>query len=495
MICPNCGNNLNDESQFCDNCGTNLANNQNIQPNIEQSIQTPPVENIQPITQTIQQTIEPQSQNMQPETKQNEKKPNTILIVLALIVIIGIVVTLIYFFVIKKDETKNNKDNTTTTTKQETTNNKTENNNEESKLKEILIYGYYCNESEQLFGSLSKKYGSNITMDGKKSYRYVNNFYVYGYQDSIKINNNDYHLVFSGSHDSFSKTILGEKSNVRGTIIVIHEYNGVRENDIAALNTIKELGNTENVILIIRGKEISNPNADPKEMLKGYSYDEKSTIIVENEVTDETVQKIIEDMNKKISKQQIKNDFLMPIEDKFTITGRGTVVTGTVERGQLQNNDEIEIIGLRETRKIKVTQIEQYRNPIDIAKTGDGVGLLFSDLSLDDVERGQVIAKPGSISAHTKFKAQIYALDTELDGGSKEPFKTGFQGHLLLHSSISDSSIKLPEGVEMIEPGKSASLTIEVEKPVAMEKGDPFRIRDKEKNRTIIIGRITEIIN
>ncbi len=189
--------------------------------------------------------------------------------------------------------------------------------------------------------------------------------------------------------------------------------------------------------------------------------------------------------------RDIDKDFLMCIEDVFNIEGRGTVVTGRVERGVLNKMTEIEIIGLRETRKTTATDIEMFRKLLDKAEAGDNVGVLLRGTKKDDVERGMVLAKPGSIKPHTKFKAEVYVLSKD-EGGRHTPFFTKYRPQFYFRTSDVTGTVTLPEGVEMVMPGDNVSVDIELIAPLAMEKGQRFAIR--EGGRTIGAGRVSEVL-
>jgi elongation factor Tu len=183
--------------------------------------------------------------------------------------------------------------------------------------------------------------------------------------------------------------------------------------------------------------------------------------------------------------------FLMCIEDVFNIEGRGTVVTGRVERGVINKMSEVEIVGLKDTRKTTATDIEMFRKLLDSAQAGDNVGVLLRGTKKEDVERGMVLAKPGSIKAHTKFKAEVYVL-TKDEGGRHTPFFTKYRPQFYFRTSDVTGSITLPEGVEMVMPGDNVSVDVELFAPVAMEKGLRFAIR--EGGRTIGAGRVAEVL-
>ncbi len=183
--------------------------------------------------------------------------------------------------------------------------------------------------------------------------------------------------------------------------------------------------------------------------------------------------------------------FLMPVEDVFTITGRGTVATGRVERGVVKLNDTLELVGIKPTRQVVITGIEMFRKSLDEARSGDNAGLLIRGLQRNEVERGQVLAKPGTITPHTKFKAEVYCLKKE-EGGRHTPFFNGYRPQFFCRTCDITGSIKLPQGVEMVMPGDNVSMEIELIHPIAIEKGMRFAIR--EGGRTVGSGVVSEII-
>jgi elongation factor Tu len=183
--------------------------------------------------------------------------------------------------------------------------------------------------------------------------------------------------------------------------------------------------------------------------------------------------------------------FLMPVEDVFTITGRGTVATGRVERGILNTGDEVEIVGLDETRKTVVTGIEMFRKLLDSAEAGDNIGALLRGIDRKEIQRGQVLAKPGSVNPHTKFKAQVYVLSKE-EGGRHTPFFSNYRPQFYFRTTDVTGVIKLPEGVEMCMPGDNVEMEVELIAPIAIEDGTRFAIR--EGGRTVGAGAVTQII-
>ena len=190
-------------------------------------------------------------------------------------------------------------------------------------------------------------------------------------------------------------------------------------------------------------------------------------------------------------KREMDKPFLMPVEDVFSITGRGTVGTGRVERGKVKVGDEVERVGIRETRKTVVTGVEMFRKILDYAQAGDNVGLLLRGIEKEELERGMVMAAPGSITPHTKFKAEVYVLTKE-EGGRHTPFFKGYRPQFYFRTTDVTGMVKLPEGVEMVMPGDNVKMEVELITPIAMEKELRFAIR--EGGRTVGAGVVTQVI-
>jgi elongation factor Tu len=184
-------------------------------------------------------------------------------------------------------------------------------------------------------------------------------------------------------------------------------------------------------------------------------------------------------------------DFLMPVEDVFTIQGRGTVVTGRIEKGTIKLNEEIEIVGMKDTQTTTVTGIEMFRKEMDEGQAGDNAGILLRGIKKEDVQRGQVLVKPGSITPHTKFKGEVYILSKE-EGGRHTPFFSGYRPQFYVRTTDVTGSVELPAGTEMVMPGDNVELTVSLVAPIALEKGTKFAIR--EGGRTVGAGVVAEII-
>jgi elongation factor Tu len=192
-----------------------------------------------------------------------------------------------------------------------------------------------------------------------------------------------------------------------------------------------------------------------------------------------------------LPQRDVDKPFLMPIEDIFSISGRGTVVTGRIERGRIKVGEEVEIVGFRDTIKRVVTGVEMFKKLLDEGQAGDNVGLLLRGTEKDEVERGQVVAKPGSITPHKKFRGEVYVLSKE-EGGRHTPFFNGYRPQFYFRTTDVTGVAKLPEGTEMVMPGDNVNLEVELITPVAMEKGLRFAIR--EGGRTVGAGTVTEVL-
>jgi elongation factor Tu len=189
--------------------------------------------------------------------------------------------------------------------------------------------------------------------------------------------------------------------------------------------------------------------------------------------------------------RELDKPFLMPIEDVFTITGRGTVVTGKVEQGKIHTGDEVEIVGLRPTQKTVCTGVEMFRKLLDEGHAGDNIGALLRGTKKEDVERGQVLCKPGSITPHTQFEGQVYVLNKD-EGGRHKPFFNNYRPQFFFRTTDVTGTVELPAGTEMVMPGDNVSMTVELGKPIAMDEGLRFAIR--EGGRTVGAGRVTKIL-
>jgi elongation factor Tu len=239
-----------------------------------------------------------------------------------------------------------------------------------------------------------------------------------------------------------------------------------------------------------------------RELLKSYQFPGDKIPVIKGSALqalngdakwEKTIDELMDavDKNVPLPVRDVDKAFAMPIEDIFSISGRGTVVTGRVERGKVKVGEEVEIVGFRATQKKVVTGVEMFRKLLDEGIAGDNVGLLLRGTEKDDVERGQVVCKPGSITPHTKFKAEAYVLTKE-EGGRHTPFFTGYRPQFYFRTTDVTGDVKLPQGVEMVMPGDNVSCEVSLITPVALEKGLRFAIR--EGGHTVGAGAVTEIL-
>jgi len=240
-----------------------------------------------------------------------------------------------------------------------------------------------------------------------------------------------------------------------------------------------------------------------RDLLKKYEFDGDNTPVIRgsalkaledpNGEHGEAIMKLAEALDTYIPEPEraVDQPFLMPIEDIFSIEGRGTVVTGRIERGIVKLNEEMEIVGLKDTQKTTVTGIEMFNKNLDEGRAGDNAGVLLRGTKKDEVERGQVLAKPGSITPHTEFEAEVYVLSKE-EGGRHKPFFKGYKPQFYIRTTDVTGEINLPEGTEMVMPGDTVNLTIKLGKPIAMEDKMKFAIR--EGGHTVGAGLVTKII-
>jgi len=310
-------------------------------------------------------------------------------------------------------------------------------------------------------------------------------------------------------HADYVKNMITGAAQMDGAILVIAATDGPMAQTKEHLLLAQQVGVKRMVVFMNKCDMVDDPEMlelvemDIRENLEKYGYDPDNTPIIQGsalkalEGDPKYVDKIMELMDAvdtwiETPERDTDKPFLMPIEDVFTITGRGTVVTGRVERGQLKLNEEVEIVGLKETKKSVVTGIEMFRKQLDYAECGDNAGVLLRGIAREDVERGQVLAKPGSVTPHTKFKAQVYVLTKE-EGGRHTPFFSNYRPQFYFRTTDVTGVIELPEGTEMVMPGDNVEMTVELIAPIAIENGTKFSIR--EGGRTVGAGVVSEIID
>ena len=309
-------------------------------------------------------------------------------------------------------------------------------------------------------------------------------------------------------HADYVKNMITGAAQMDGAILVIAATDGPMAQTREHILLSRQVGVPRMVVFMNKCDMVDDEELldlvemEIRELLTSYGFDGDNTPIIRGSALKalegdakyvEAIDKLMDAVDEWIPTPVRDTDkpFLMSIEDVFTITGRGTVVTGRVERGQLKLNDEVEIVGLKPTKKTVVTGIEMFRKQLDYAESGDNAGVLLRGISREEVERGQVLAKPGTVTPHTKFKAQVYVLSKE-EGGRHTPFFTNYRPQFYFRTTDVTGVIELPAGVEMVMPGDNVEMTVELIAPIAIENGTKFSIR--EGGRTVGSGNISEII-
>ncbi len=310
-------------------------------------------------------------------------------------------------------------------------------------------------------------------------------------------------------HADYVKNMITGAAQMDGAILVVSATDGPMPQTREHILLARQVGVPKILVFINKCDMVEDPELldlvemEIRELLGEYGFDADCPIIrgsalkaLEGDESDMgagAIKKLMEacDTYFDVPVRDLDKPFLMSIEDVFTISGRGTVVTGRVERGQLKLNDEVEIVGLKPTRKTVVTGIEMFRKSLDFAQAGDNAGALLRGINRDEVERGQVLAKPGSVTPHHKFTAKVYVLSKE-EGGRHTPFFSNYRPQFYFRTTDVTGVIELPAGVEMVMPGDNVDMTVELIAPVALEKGTKFSIR--EGGRTVGAGSVTDIL-
>lgn len=309
-------------------------------------------------------------------------------------------------------------------------------------------------------------------------------------------------------HADYVKNMITGAAQMDGAILVIAATDGPMAQTREHILLARQVGVPRMVVFLNKCDMVDNEELldlvemEVRELLTEYGFDGDNTPIIRGSALkalegDPKYVKAIEDLmdavDEWIPTPERDNDkpFLMSIEDVFTITGRGTVVTGRVERGQLKLNDTVEIVGLKPTKSTVVTGIEMFRKQLDYAEAGDNAGVLLRGIDRKDVERGQVLAKPGTVHPHKKFEAQVYVLSKE-EGGRHTPFFTNYRPQFYFRTTDVTGVVTLPEGTEMVMPGDNVTMTVELIAPIAVENGTKFSIR--EGGHTVGAGSVTNII-
>ncbi|MDB6111675.1 MAG: translation elongation factor Tu [Pedosphaera sp.] len=309
-------------------------------------------------------------------------------------------------------------------------------------------------------------------------------------------------------HADYVKNMITGAAQMDGAILVVSAADGPMPQTREHILLARQVGVPAIVVFLNKVDLVDDPELldlvemEIRDLLNKYQFPGDTTPIIRGSATAALAakpegEKAIADLLAAVDAfiplptREIDKPFLMCIEDVFNIEGRGTVVTGRVERGELNRMTEVEIIGLKDTRKTTATDIEAFRKLLDKASAGDNVGVLLRGTKKEEVERGMVLAKPGSITPHTKFKAEVYVLSKE-EGGRHTPFFNKYRPQFYFRTSDVTGNVTLPAGVEMVMPGDNVSVEVELIAPVAMEKGQRFAIR--EGGRTIGAGRVSEVV-
>ena len=319
--------------------------------------------------------------------------------------------------------------------------------------------------------------------------------------------NRHYAHVDCPGHADYVKNMITGAAQMDGAILVVSAADGAMPQTREHILLSRQVGVPKIVVYMNKCDQVDDPEIldlvemEIRELLGEYGFDPECPVIRGSALKalegDPEAVKSIHDLMDAVDsyidtpERDTDKPFLMSIEDVFTISGRGTVVTGRVERGRLNLNDEVEIVGLKPTKKTVVTGIEMFRKSLDYAESGDNAGVLLRGIAREDVERGQVLCKPGSVTPHTTFKASVYVLSKE-EGGRHTPFFTKYRPQFYFRTTDVTGTIELPEGVEMVMPGDNVEMTVELIAPVALENGTKFSIR--EGGRTVGSGVVTEII-
>ena len=320
-----------------------------------------------------------------------------------------------------------------------------------------------------------------------------------------------YALIDCPGHADYIKNMITGAAQMDGAILVVSAPDGPMPQTMEHILLARQVGVPYIVVYLNKIDQIDDPELielvenEIRELLDKYEYSGKDTPIIRGsalkalsakDLEDEnakSILKLISTLDEKIPQPErdTEKPFLMPIEDVFSIEGRGTVATGRIERGKVKLQDDVEIIGLKDTQKTIITGIEMFNKGLDEGIAGDNVGILLRGLKKDDISRGQVLAKPGTITPHTEFNGEVYILSKE-EGGRHTPFFTGYKPQFYIRTSDVTGGVVLPKGTEMVMPGDTVKLDIKLSAPVALEEKQRFAIR--EGGKTVGAGVVTKII-
>ena len=321
--------------------------------------------------------------------------------------------------------------------------------------------------------------------------------------------NRHYAHIDAPGHADYVKNMITGAAQMDGAILVVSAADGPMPQTREHILLSRQVGVPYFVVFLNKADMVDDEELielvemEVRDLLSEYDYPGDDIPIVVGSALkalegDEAYEQKILDLMEEVDayipepEREIDKPFMMPVEDVFSITGRGTVATGRVERGQVRVGDEVEIVGIKDTSKTTVTGVEMFRKMLDYAEAGDNIGALLRGVTRDDIERGQVLAAPGTITPHTKFKAEVYVLSKE-EGGRHTPFFTNYRPQFYFRTTDVTGVVDLPDGVEMVMPGDNVSMTVELIHPIAIEEGTRFSIR--EGGRTVGAGTVTEILS
>uniref|UniRef100_UPI00037F4A87 elongation factor Tu n=1 Tax=Thioalkalivibrio sp. ARh3 TaxID=1158148 RepID=UPI00037F4A87 len=311
-------------------------------------------------------------------------------------------------------------------------------------------------------------------------------------------------------HADYVKNMITGAAQMDGAILVVSAADGPMPQTREHILLARQVGVPYIVVFLNKADMVDDPELlelvemEVRDLLSSYDFPGDDTPVItgsalkalegdDSEVGAQAIYKLVEAMDGWIPEPEraVDGDFLMPVEDVFSISGRGTVVTGRIERGVVKVGEEIEIVGIRDTQKTTVTGVEMFRKLLDQGEAGDNVGILLRGTKRDEVQRGQVLCKPGSITPHTHFEAEVYILGKD-EGGRHTPFFNGYRPQFYFRTTDVTGSVELPEGTEMVMPGDNVKMTVSLISPIAMEDGLRFAIR--EGGRTVGAGVVSKII-
>src|SRR5215203_2849505 len=360
---------------------------------------------------------------------------------------------------------------------------------------------------------LSKKYGGEV-----KAYDQIDNapeekargITINTAHVEYETEKRHYAHVDCPGHADYIKNMITGAAQMDGAILVVSAADGPMPQTREHILLARQVGVPYIVVFMNKADMVDDKELlelvemEVRELLSVYKFPgDKTPIIIgsalkalEGDASDigvKAVIKLVEEMDKyfPIPKREIEKPFLMPVEDVFSISGRGTVVTGRIERGVVKVNEEVEIIGIKATQKTICTGVEMFRKLLDSGEAGDNVGVLLRGTKREEVQRGQVLAKPGSITPHTQFECEVYVLTKE-EGGRHTPFFKGYRPQFYFRTTDVTGSVELPEGTEMVMPGDNIKMTVELINPIAMEEGLRFAIR--EGGKTVGAGVVSKIL-